>query len=93
MTARSPIEAMIDQATGYNPATTPPSPPARTLAADDELAALLVKIADASKAWWEGMRPSGWSEEDHLANPCINCVGNREKSLARTISECVRNGW
>lgn len=50
-------------------------------------------LVAASKAWWEGARPPGWSEADHIARPAINRTGNREKSLARIVSECVRNGW
>lgn len=37
--------------------------------------------------WWEGFRPEGWSVEEHLQNPSINCTNGVEKRLAIYIAK------
>lgn len=91
MSARSPIERLIDQAVGYTPAAAPAKPPAPQVTDEDASAALLT-LADAAKTWWEDLRPAGISVDEHLEIPTINCTNKREKNLARAVAEWVRVG-
>lgn len=91
MSARSPIERMIDQAVGYTPAAAPAKPPA-PLVTDEAASAVLLTLADAAKTWWEELRPADVSADDHLELPTMGCANKREKNLARAVAEWVRVG-
>lgn len=40
--------------------------------------------------WWKMRRPVGWTMEQHLANPGINCAGtDADKALAIAIGAMV----
>lgn len=52
----------------------------------DREAQLILAAADTAVTWWRGKKPKGWSVTKHLANPLVNCVGYREKLLARRAS-------
>lgn len=47
---------------------------------------ILLAVADSAVTWWRSKKPVGWGVEKHLANPLVNCVGYREKLLARRAS-------
>jgi hypothetical protein len=40
--------------------------------------------------WWEGFRPNGWTIEDHLNNPTVNCKTEQEKNLALYIVKNIK---
>lgn len=48
-------------------------------------------VEDAAIAWWEAKRPITWTEEAHLANPCINVSTWSESALALQVSRLVRD--
>lgn len=39
--------------------------------------------------WWQARRPVGWTREQHVANPVVNCAGDAEKALALAIGAMV----
>ena len=81
----SPIEMMIDQAVGKSPVVQDEP--------IDGRAEILLKIADAAKAWWISRRPDIYSEADHLQAPTINCFGgDSERELAMVVVEWVKMG-
>ncbi len=43
-------------------------------------------IIDRAMHWWMGKRPFKWDEVEHLANPTINCNGERESELAAAVA-------
>jgi hypothetical protein len=47
---------------------------------------------DDAKAWWEQRRPPGWSLEQHLSHPTVNCMSGYEISLAHAVASMVRFG-
>lgn len=49
---RSPLDRMIDEATGYDPSKAPWAPPPRDREAETEaLTKTLLAVADAAKSW------------------------------------------
>jgi len=40
-------------------------------------------------AWWEQHRPCAYTQEQHIEQYQVNCVGEREKALAKAVSELV----
>ena len=48
------------------------------------------ELRAAVLAWWEGRRPIKWVEEDHVANPTVNCKTDAESALARCAAKLVR---
>jgi hypothetical protein len=58
------------------------SPDGRTNEASD----VLLGLADRAVAWWAMKRPLRWSVVDHVSNPTVNCNGEEEKELARTVA-------
>jgi hypothetical protein len=58
-------------------------------ASDTDIAALH-DVAEAAAAWWKARRPSGWSLEQHLADPAVNCEGAREHQLAQAVASWLR---
>ena len=68
-TPPSPIEMMVDQASGFDP--TQPSTETVSKTAEElaEASILLLKVADAAKKWWEQRRPKRWTEKLHLQSP------------------------
>lgn len=50
----------------------------------------MLAVNDAARAWWEGHRPVGWSEEQHIKNPCINAGStDRSKWLAEAVGRMI----
>lgn len=49
----------------------------------------LLDVSDAAVEWWAGRRPVGWSTEQHLGNPRVNCSTAREIALAQRVAEWV----
>jgi hypothetical protein len=47
------------------------------------------RIAKVAIAWWRTNRPSGWSEKKHLEKPCVNCVGEDDRVLARAVADAL----
>lgn len=33
-------------------------------------------VLDAARKWWEGNRPCGWTQAQHIAQPCVNAGGS-----------------
>ncbi len=85
---RSPIEAMIDQATGYR-LTAPKSPPKPL----DEATKALLAVADLAIRWWESKCPVGWTQARHLQMPKVNTSTARECELAQAVAALVELGW
>ena len=44
-------------------------------------------VIKAALAWWEGRRPHGFTAQDHLREPMVNCSGELERALARAVAE------
>lgn len=44
-------------------------------------------VALTATSWWFGKRPTGWTLAQHLGNPTVNCVNDREKRLARAVAK------
>lgn len=44
----------------------------------------------AALEWWTMKRPAAWSEQQHLANPVVNAVGEAEKHLCHAVAALVR---
>jgi hypothetical protein len=51
--------------------------------------AALHAVAEAATAWWGRHRPCGWSLEQHLADPAVNCEGEYERQLAEAVARWV----
>jgi hypothetical protein len=48
-------------------------------------------LAAAAKAWWEGGRPDGWTQEQHLADPMAGHDGSEaERALAEAVGQWMR---
>lgn len=43
-------------------------------------------------AWWEELRPLGWSLRQHLDNPTVNTTSAAESKLAECVAEAVQCG-
>jgi hypothetical protein len=39
--------------------------------------------------WWESKRPADWSEDQHLAEPTVNCSSSAEQALAQAVARWV----
>ena len=48
-----------------------------------------MKEFEASIRWWESKRPVGWSEDQHLAEPTVDCASPAEQALARAVARWV----
>lgn len=46
----------------------------------------------AALAWWEELRPLGWSLRQHLDNPTVNTTSAAESKLAECVAEAVQCG-
>ena len=50
----------------------------------------MVGVLDAAKTWWEGHRPVDWTEEQHIAQPCVNARGSdASRNLAAAVGLLV----
>jgi len=50
----------------------------------------MVGVLDAAKTWWEGHRPVDWTEEQHIAQPCVNaCETVASLNLAAAVGRLV----
>ena len=45
-----------------------------------------------AKAWWEQRRSAGWSLEQHLSHPTVNCTSGYEIGLAHAVASMVPFG-
>jgi hypothetical protein len=75
----SPVKMMLDAAFGRQ----------QPSSAGGTDAAALHAVAEAAVAWWKERRPKGWSLEQHLADPMVNCGEDRERRLAGAVSKWV----
>jgi hypothetical protein len=48
------------------------------------------KLIKAALSWWKWKRPVEWSVAEHLKNPTINTVTDREAKLARECAKVVQ---
>ena len=46
-------------------------------------------VTDAAIAWWESHRPLGWTLDDHLKTPDVNCTVTTEQELAYAVASIV----
>lgn len=46
----------------------------------------------AALAWWEELRPLGWSLRQHLDKPTVNTTSAAESKLAECVAEAVQCG-
>jgi len=46
-------------------------------------------VLQAATEWWLGLRPLGWNEEDHLAQPAVNSSTGRGSKLALAVAAYV----
>jgi len=44
-------------------------------------------LPDELLVWWRSKRPLMWEDNEHLANPTINCLGESENALAKYIAK------
>lgn len=88
----SPIEHMIDAATGHVPGAPQIRPAPPTPERLDEITVSLLAVADNAKAWWRQLRPVGWDKRRHIRNPAVNTTTPRDEALARAVAEWVRHG-
>lgn len=50
----------------------------------------MVAVLDAAKDWWESNRPIEWSEDQHLAQPCVNAGSDDAgKRLAAAVGHMI----
>lgn len=49
-------------------------------------------IITAAIQWWRALRPTGWNQEQHLADPTTGTVGPAERDLARAVAKHVKEG-
>lgn len=50
----------------------------------------MVDVLDTAKDWWKSNRPVGWSEEQHIKDPCVNaCCSLADKRLATAVCRLV----
>jgi len=47
----------------------------------------IIDVVDAACEWWWGLRPTYYTELEHINNPTINTNTLREKKLANKVSE------
>lgn len=92
--SRSPIARLIDKACGVTDADLkkPTHGRLRTKRQIDHDAEVLLALADQSIRWWEQKRPDGWTEEQHLKNPTVNCVTAEECKLAKSVRKWIKLG-
>jgi hypothetical protein len=46
----------------------------------------------AALAWWEELRPFGWSLRQHLDNPTVNTFSKAESKMAECVAAAVECG-
>ena len=80
--SQSPVKMMLDAAFGRQ----------QPSSAGGTDAAALHAVAEAAVTWWTQRRPSGWSLEQHLADPAVNCEGGHERQLAQAAARWVSLG-
>jgi GNAT superfamily N-acetyltransferase len=50
----------------------------------------VIELARAAVKWWRMHRPDGWSEAEHLKNPCVNANSTERSSvLAKVVARYV----
>lgn len=48
------------------------------------------QVSRAALRWWKAHRPVGWTTDQHLAEPTVNCVGPNEHKLATEVARMVK---
>jgi len=44
----------------------------------------------AAVRWWKRKAPAHWTTEQHLAQPCVNCLGPEEFELAQAVADALK---
>ncbi|WP_043458857.1 hypothetical protein [Azohydromonas australica] len=92
----SPIGMMLDFAYGRGSADSKASggkPNHSRATSPANTAVPLLALAAASQAWWESHRPSGWTLEQHLADPTAGCNSTaQERALAEAVAHWIGQG-
>jgi hypothetical protein len=57
---------------------------------EDEMKDSTTLLIEAVGEWWKGLRPSYWTEAQHLANPTVNTKTDNEKSIANCYAEALK---
>lgn len=52
----------------------------------------LQQIEQAAKRWWTAQRPEGWTEDEHLDNPTVNCKNKTTRDLAVAVANWRKLG-
>lgn len=47
-------------------------------------------VIECAERWWRSRRPIGWTIDDHLAQPVVNCVDAAEIALARAVARGMK---
>lgn len=55
-------------------------------------AVMALSVMECARAWWEDMRPIGWSLDEHLLHPDVNCPTDNESALARAVALAIKSG-
>ena len=50
------------------------------------------ELRHAAIAWWRALRPTIWTEAEHLKEPTVNTHTQAEERLAKAVAEMVENG-
>jgi hypothetical protein len=88
MQKSSPVGMMLDFAYGRGTADSRPSADKPDQA--EATGSANMALAAASRAWWESRRPSGWTLEQHLAEPIAGCDSTaQERALAQAVAHWI----
>ena len=47
------------------------------------------QLIDAALQWWQMRTPCGWTTNDHVKNPTVNCTTRHDSALARRVADYV----
>lgn len=50
----------------------------------------MTQLERAAWKWWTWRRPLGYTEQEHLENPEVNCAGPTDAALARVVASMVK---
>jgi hypothetical protein len=56
----------------------------------EELRDLFI-IANAARAWWDRLRPRGWTVEEHIELPAVNATTSAEIELAHAVARKIKD--
>lgn len=52
----------------------------------------LHRIEQAAKRWWTAQRPEGWTLDQHLDEPTVNCTSKTSRDLATAVADWCKLG-